>query len=130
MKVRKMFLKPLAILMAVFMLIQLNSVVVVAEDEIFNEIVIEGFDCFQKMQLITGILNGETSNFQGIAPTSVLCIFGHSMAKGQSITTEHRVWISAPRCRRTTHRVDYCTRNGCSYMVLTQLSQVRIPCCS
>lgn len=129
MKVRKRFLKPLAILMAVCMAIQMATTVI-AEDEVITEIVVEGIDCCQKEQLIINAINGDDSEFQGIAPMSILCIFGHSMAQGTTIITDHRYWAAAPRCRRTTYRTDYCTRSSCNHIVLTQLTQVRISCCS
>jgi hypothetical protein len=115
--------------MAVFMAIQMGATVI-AEDEVIIEIVVEAVDCCQKEKLIINALNGDDSGFQAIAPMSIFCLFGHSMAQTTSITTEHRYWAAAPRCRRTTHRVDYCTRSSCNYVVMTQLSQNRITCCS
>ncbi|MDR2572486.1 MAG: hypothetical protein LBD23_19620 [Oscillospiraceae bacterium] len=131
MKVRKMFLKPLATLMAVCMLAQLSSVSFAVENDAFTEIVVEGVDG-QKTQLIADTITGKnsTSTFQAISPASILCIFSHSMAQTTARETNHRFWATAPRCRQTTYRVDYCTRSSCNHMILTQISQSRISCCS
>jgi hypothetical protein len=98
----------------------------IAKNDGFTEIIIDGVDCCEKEQQIIALLNGE----ELMSPMSILCILGHSMAQGTSTTIEHRFWAASPRCRETRHRVDYCTRSGCNHMVLTQISQFRIQCCS
>jgi hypothetical protein len=95
-------------------------------DAVFTEVVVEGIDCCQKEQMIIATLNGE----EFMSPESILCIFGHSLAESRAIEINHRFWSASPRCRETVHRVVYCTRNNCNHMVLTQLSQIRIQCCS
>jgi hypothetical protein len=91
----------------------------------FTAIIVDGVECCEKEQQIIALLNGE----ELMTPMSIFCIFGHSMAQGTSRTIDHRFWSSSPRCRETIHRVDYCTRSSCNYMVLTQTSQRAITCC-
>jgi len=127
MKTRKLFRKPLAILMAALMFIQLSGMSFAVGDEVFVEVI---FSCdidYQKAQLITDILIGENSGFIGIAPASSC---NHIMAQTTSRTIEHRYFTTAPRCRQTTYRVDYCTRQNCTYTIMTQISQIAIFCCS
>jgi hypothetical protein len=124
---RKAFLKPVAVFMIACMFVLMCGGFTTKEkDEVFTEIVIVGVDCCEKEQQITATLNGEIL----ISPANILCIFGHSLSEGRAITTDHRFWVASPRCRQTVHRVVYCTRSGCNHMVLTQLSQSRIPCCA
>jgi hypothetical protein len=131
MKVRKTFLKPIAILMAVCMLFQLIGVAIAEGEEGFTEIIVEDVDC-QTEQLIIDMINGEatTSDSQAINPSSILCIFGHSTAQTTIREINHRHWATAPRCRDTTYNVTYCTRSSCNYIVMTVRSQNRIHCCS
>jgi hypothetical protein len=98
----------------------------VAINDGFTEFVVEGIDCCEKEQQIIAALNGE----ELMTLMSILCIFGHSTAKGTAIGTQHRYYSSAPRCLRTNYDVTYCTRSGCNYTVYTQTGQVRIYCCS
>jgi len=131
MKEKRKFQKVLAVLMALGMLLQLGGVsyAIDENDEADIDIVLEcGMDC-DKAQQIINALKGETSEFQGIAPMNILCLFGHSWKQTTSVTTEHRYWQNPTRCRRTTHRVDYCDRSGCNRMDLTLISQIAIVCC-
>jgi hypothetical protein len=98
----------------------------IAKNDGFIEIIVDGVECCEKEQQIIALLNGE----ELMSPMSVLCIFGHSMAQTTATTIDHRFYATSPRCRETRHRVNYCTRSGCNHMVLTLLTQVRIPCCS
>ena len=91
-----------------------------------TDIVVEDIDCEYTEQAIIDILNGEVL----ITPNSIFCLFGHNISTGTALVTEHRVWSSSPRCRRTTYRVEHCTRSSCNYMTMTQTTQVRITCCS
>jgi hypothetical protein len=134
MKAKKMFRRPLATLLAIVMFIQLGGMTFAAGDEVSVEIVFScDIDC-QKAQLIANLLLGEpatSDGFIGISPASITCtLFGHSMAQTNSITTEHRFFPNAPRCRRTTHRVDYCTRSNCDHAIMTLISQVAMHCCA
>jgi D-aminopeptidase len=125
MKIRKRFLKSFAILMALFMAVQLGNLVSAETDNSFTEVVVNDVVDVQKAELIVNLIKGEelpTSEFIGIVPTAnILCLFGHSMAQGTATEINHRYWATSPRCRMTRYRVDYCTRSGCDYMVLTQL---------
>ncbi|MDR2572712.1 MAG: hypothetical protein LBD23_20790 [Oscillospiraceae bacterium] len=128
MKVNKFIRKTLAVLLAVCMLVQLGGMSYAVGDNILSEV--DGsIDCYS--QLVANAIYGEdsTSDYIGIALANILCIFGHSWAQTHSITIEHRVWSTSPRCVRTTHRVDYCTRSGCNRMDLTLISQIAIVCC-
>jgi hypothetical protein len=130
MKMKRMLRKSLAVLMAVSMLIQLGGISNAIGNEGYTEIIVDcGINC-EKAQLIANLINGKTSEFQGIAPANILCLFGHSWAQGTATEINHRFRTTAPRCRETIHRVDYCTRSGCNRMDLTQISQVFIHCCS
>jgi len=129
---KRAFLRSVAALMIACMLVltgggfTMGEVAVdVAINDGFTEIIVD-VDCCENEQQIIALLNGE----ELMTPMSILCIFGHSMAQTTAVTIEHRFWAASPRCRQTTHRVNYCTRSGCNHMVLTQLSQVRIHCCS
>jgi hypothetical protein len=123
---RKTFFKSLAVFMAACMFVMIGSGFTAGNDEGFTEIVVEGVDCCQKEQQIIDAINGE----ELIAPMNILCLFGHSMAQGTAVITDHRFWATSPRCRQTTYRVNYCTRSSCNHIVYTQLTQSRIPCCS
>jgi hypothetical protein len=132
MKVKRMFRKSLAFLMVALMVIQLGGMSFSVSDEGYTEIIIVcDVDC-DKSQLIIDLLNAETSTsaFNGIAPASIFCLFGHSMAQTTAVEINHRFWATSPRCRQTTYRVDYCTRSSCNHLVATQLTQIRIICCS
>ena len=127
MKSRKMFLKPLAILMTVCFLVQ----TVVAEENRRNdtqkEIVVSGDVEKEKVQLIIDTINGE----EIISTRSnVLCLFGHSLAQTRAYETTHRYYAAAPRCLQVTYDVTYCTRSGCNYAVYTEIGRIRIYCCS
>jgi len=61
---------------------------------------------------------------------NLLCIFGHSKANGTAKTIEHRYYPTAPKCKETVSFVEYCTRSGCDYFVITGQSVNRIVCCS
>jgi hypothetical protein len=122
---KKVFLRSLAVFMVACMFVLTGGGFTVAKDEIFVEIVVEGDIAREKAQLIIATLNGE----EIISPRSILCLIGHSMAQTTAIYTEHRVWPNAPRCRRTTYRVDYCTRSSCNYIVYTQTSVMAVHCC-
>ena len=112
-------------MVACMFVITSGGVTAIENEEGFTEIIIEGVECCEKEQQIIATLNGENL----ISPMSILCIFGHSMAQTTAITTEHRFFAASPRCRQTRHRVDYCTRSSCNYMILTQTSQRAIQCC-
>jgi len=127
---KKIFRKSLATLMVVCMLIQLGGVSNAVGDEGYTEIIVGcGVDC-EKAQLIVDLINGENSTYQTIAPTNILCLFGHSWAVGYATHIEHKYWQNPTRCRETFYRVDYCNRSGCNRMDLTQLTQGPIICCT
>jgi hypothetical protein len=117
MKARKKVLRYFAGFMAVCMLILPTSV----GANIDKEIVVAGDIDNQKVQQIINAISGDSNGFIGIAPSSIACIFGHSMAQTTATETTHRVWATSPRCRRITYRVDYCTRSSCSHIVYTQI---------
>ena len=130
MKVRKRFLKSLAIFMAVSMLVSLGSISGATTDEPEIEIIIpDEVDC-EKMQLIINTIKGNSSGTIGISPASLLCIFGHSTTTTTVFAVTHRHWATAPRCREQIYRITYCTRSGCNYSVGTITSDGRIPCCA
>jgi len=127
MKTKKMFRKPLAILMALCMFIQLGGASFAVSDKVTVEVIIDcAVDC-QKAQLITDALIGEINGFIGITPASSC---SHTMAVTSARTIEHCVWSTAPRCRQTTYKVDYCTKSNCNYTVMTQIGQGAIHCCT
>ena len=59
---------------------------------------------------------------------NLLCIFGHNIATGTTTATEHYYYSTYPRCKETTTRVEYCTRNGCDYFVTKDQGISRVPC--
>lgn len=124
---KRALLKSFAILMIICLFISTVSGFNVKEkSETFTEIVVIDVNDIQKEYQIIATLNGENL----ISPMNLLCIFGHSLSEGRAITTDHRYWATSPRCRETTHKVVYCTRSGCDYMVITQLTQMAIRCCA
>lgn len=126
MKVRKIFCKPVAIFMAVCMFISTGSGFMTKEEERFTKIVVEGVNDKSKAQLIVDTINGE----EIIAPRSVLCVFGHSTARGTAYGYNCKVYTTAPRCVRITYDVTYCTRSSCNYIAYTEIGRGRIVCCS
>ena len=126
---RRALLRSVAALMVACMFILIGGGFTTREVELsdsFTEIIVNGVDDSQKEQQIIAALNGEIL----ISPMNILCIFGHSTAKGTAIGTQHRYYSSAPRCLRTNYDVTYCTRSGCDYIVYTQTGQGRVHCCS
>lgn len=63
-----------------------------------------------------------------VAPYNLLCIFGHSKTTGAVITTEHNYYTANPKCKVTNTYVEYCTRSGCDYFVVTGESTSRTGC--
>jgi len=127
MKFRKLFLKPLAVFMAVCMSVGMVS----AASNDFRtsrptiEIIFVDDISREKAQLISDVINGE----ELISPRSILCIFGHSLAQTRALGIEHRVWSTSPRCRQTIYDVTYCTRSNCNHIVYTVRSQTAVSCC-
>jgi len=129
MKVKRMFRKSLAIIVAIGIIIQLSSISFAVGGGESTEIIINcDVDC-EKTQLIINAITGEASDYQTIIPSSILCLFGHNMAQGTAIEINHRFWLNPTRCRQTRYRVDYCTRSSCNHMILTQTTQSAIICC-
>ena len=126
MKVKKMFSKTFAILMAICMLAQLSGVSFAVGSEPNVEIVVSGVADEHKAQLITDTINGEII----ISPFGIACIFGHSTAKGTAVETTHRYYSTSPKCRRITYDVTYCTRSSCDYITYAQVSNIRVACCA
>ena len=129
---RKMFLRSFAAVMAVCMLVLSVSGFIVSEvdDESYTEIIVCCSVDSDKVQLITDTISGETSDFQGIAPFSIFCLFGHSIATTTVREISHRHYSSSPRCLESRYRVEYCTRSSCNYSVATLTATARIICCS
>jgi len=97
-----------------------------AKQEAHTEIVVcDSVDC-EKAKIIIDTINGEET----VSPRSILCIFGHNLARGTAIETTHRYWATAPRCRRITYDVRYCTRSSCNYITYTMIADDRIRCCN
>jgi len=126
MKMKKMFRKSLAVLMAVCMLVQLFGVSNAIGDESFTEIIIGcDVDC-QKAQVIIDSIKAE-DNATIMSP---LCLMlGHTTAITSFVEITHRVRPAPPRCLQETFRVTYCTRAGCNYSVATKIGDSFIPCC-
>ena len=128
MKVKKMFRKSLVILMAVSLLVQLIGVSFATErrTDSYVDVVVDGNIDKEKAQLIIDTINGEDV----VAPRSILCVFGHSLAQGTALETTHRYYSATPRCRQVTYRVNYCTRSSCNYITYTVIGENRIHCCA
>jgi hypothetical protein len=58
---------------------------------------------------------------------SILCIFGHSWSRGISVSVQHGVYSTNPRCREIRRSVEFCTR--CSVTIILSESSWRISCC-
>jgi len=128
MKIKKVFARSLAGIMAACMFVLSGGGVVSAVGDV--EYSVCNSVGSQQAQLIIDTINGNSSETATISPSSILCIFGHSIAEGRAIETQHRVWATAPRCRQITYRVNYCTRSSCNYVTYTVISDSRIPCCA
>ena len=126
MESRKMFSKFVAVVMAVCVFVGFSTSAT-GETRIFGtkEIVINGDVDKEKSQLIIDAINGEGI----ISPRNILCIFGHSLTRTTVVEINHRYYSTAPRCRRVTYDVTYCTRSGCGYINYTVISTVAIHCC-
>ena len=59
---------------------------------------------------------------------NLLCIFGHSTTMGGITVTEHNYYSTAPRCKETTAKIEYCTRSGCDYFVTKEQYISRVGC--
>ena len=75
------------------------------------------------VKTVYGIYDGT-----GITSRSILCIFGHSIKTGSIQTTEHNYYATAPRCKETNARVEYCTRSNCDYFTITDQAVSRTGC--
>jgi hypothetical protein len=140
-RARKLVLKPIAVLMTVCMLVSMFSVAGAANerggslvfDDYRSEFIFSDDIDFQTAQLIANSISGESALLNSgsslIAPASILCLFGHSLAQTTVRQVEHNVWAASPRCRETVYNVTYCTRSSCSHIVYTVRSQARIVCC-
>ena len=125
MKVRKRFLKPFAMFMAICMLVSLGGMTAANNDTEVEIIVPEDVSC-EKAQLIKDTINGKV----GISPFFIACIFGHSLAITDVRIITHRHWAVSPRCRQVTHRITYCTRSTCNHIASSIIiSDLRIQCC-
>ncbi|MCL2637554.1 MAG: hypothetical protein FWD48_04205 [Oscillospiraceae bacterium] len=124
---KKVFRRPLAVLMAMLMFIQLGGASFAVSDEVTVEVIIDCAVGSQKAQLITDMLIAEANGFISITPASSC---NHTMAVTGAITIEHRVFPTTPRCRQTSYRVDYCTRSGCNHTIMTLIGQKAIFCCT
>ena len=124
MRVRKMFLKPLALFMTVCMMVGMYGTV--SAETVFDygdkQIVVYGEIDAQKAQLIAATINGEIV----ISPFNNC---SHTLAQTMAAETTHRVWAAAPRCRRVTYLVTYCTKSTCTYITRVVIGDERIHCC-
>lgn len=126
MKAKKMFLKSMAILMVFCVIVQSGVSAANLENMPYKEITVLGDVDSQKAQQIVGKISGETT----ISPFGIACLFGHSTARTTVYETTHRYYSTAPKCRRVTYDVTYCTRSSCDYIVYTQIGVNAVHCCS
>ena len=130
MNVRKKLWSLMAILMLVLLATQTSIVAGaerVSDERNRTEIIVVGDVGEEKERLIIAVINGEVLN----SSRNILClIIGHDIAKTMASGTEHRVWPTSPRCRRTTYDVFYCKRSNCDHVTTTIISQGAIPCCN
>jgi hypothetical protein len=128
---KRKFSRSLAGIMAVCMFALMSSGFTFSEvrDEGYTEVTVCCEVDDATTQAIIDTINGEKSTYRVMTPRSILCIFGHNMVRTTAIEINHNFWSTSPRCRETIWRVDYCIRNNCSHMVMTQVSQLRITCC-
>jgi len=131
MKAKRKLSKILAILMSACMLLTMGSVSFAVEDDVDIEYdVIGDVDDLKAQLIINAIIGVPDNGFIGIAPASLACLFGHSIGRANVVETTHRHWSTSPRCRQITYDVRYCTRSSCNHIAsMTQISNVRIPCC-
>ena len=119
----------LLILLVTFIIavIPANAVSIIALDDIdyySDDIPADKLD--QIIKLMYGIFDDE------ITPRSSnpLCWVGlHSKQTGAIITTYHNYYSANPKCLRTITRVEYCTRDSCTWIIVTGESSSRIVCC-
>ena len=59
-----------------------------------------------------------------------LCWVGlHSKQTGTIFTIHHNFYSTHPKCRETRTNVEYCTRDSCTWIIVTGESSMRILCC-
>ena len=61
-------------------------------------------------------------------PRNILCIFGHSTTTGTITTIEHNYYSTAPKCKETNTRVEYCNRSSCDYFLTKEQYISRVGC--
>ena len=83
----------------------------------------EGMDA-SKAEQIVNLMMGNAVPQRG----NIFCIFGHDKKTGTITLTEHYYYSTDPKCKKTTSSVEYCTRDGCDYYVVTGQSINRVPC--
>ena len=81
----------------------------------------------EKLEQIIKMMYGIYANTESTS-RSILCIFGHSIQTGGVCATEHNYYSTAPRCKETNIKVEYCTRNSCNYFITTGQSISRVGC--
>ena len=123
---KRKLLRSVAGIMASLMLVLSFSAVGIAENGKSQSFIFEDDICDVKAQQIIATINGEV----GITPNSLLCLFGHSLAKATVWEIVCKVYPAAPRCVENTYDVTYCTRTSCNYNVATLIATRRIYHCA
>ena len=78
-------------------------------------------------QIVNSMFGINAKATEMIQPSSIWCIFGHSISTGVIITINHRAYSTVPRCRETVNSVEFCNR--CSYFAVLSERTTRIGCC-
>ena len=122
---KKRFLTVLTLLIATILLMGLQADAVFRWERIDNtEYSSEDIPTEKLEQIIMAMYGSVEPNNRNI-----FCIFGHSKATGGIRITEHNYYSTVPKCKATTYEIEYCTRNGCDYFVVTNESSIRVGCC-
>ena len=129
-KIRKKML--LALIMALIITLTLTALPATA----ISGISLDDIDYYsddipaKKLNLIVNAMYGISNDEITPRSSNPLCWIGlHSKQTGTVVTTEHRISATNPRCRQTRTFVEYCTRDSCSYYVITGETSGSIVCC-
>ena len=124
MKKKALFVLMVTIISVIsLMSLQATAVSVTCIDEI--SYTYEGMAAEKAAQIVKAIYGIDDGGQRG----NILCIFGHSKDYGAIRTIQHKAYASSPRCIETMTYVEFCTRNGCDYFVITAHGVNRIICC-
>ena len=82
----------------------------------------------EKLEMIVKSMNEDSDNAETPRGNLLCALVGHSKATGEITTIEHNYYSTAPKCRETISKIEYCTRSDCDYYVVTSQTINRLTC--